>query len=49
MASRSWLLVPGDNDTKLVKAGTSGAEAIVLDLEDGVVPGQKAQARYIGG
>lgn len=45
MASRSWLLVPGDNDTKLVKAGTSGAEAIVLDLEDGVVPGQKAQAR----
>ncbi len=45
MYIRSMLYVPGDNDKKLAKADTCGADAVVLDLEDSVAPGNRAAAR----
>ncbi len=36
MALRSLLFVPGDSERKLAKAAASGADALVLDLEDSV-------------
>ncbi|MBM3609767.1 MAG: CoA ester lyase, partial [Alphaproteobacteria bacterium] len=42
---RSLLFVPADSPRKFEKALTSGADAIILDLEDSVAPAQKAQAR----
>ena len=46
---RSLLFVPGDSDKKLAKALESGADALILDLEDSVAPLQKAAAREIVG
>lgn len=45
MTPRSWLFIPGDSDKKLGKADTSGADALILDLEDAVAPENKAEAR----
>ena len=45
MRLRSLLFVPGDSERKFAKAQESGADALILDLEDSVAPGQKAQAR----
>lgn len=45
MYQRSWLYVPGDNDRKLAKADASGADAVVLDLEDSVAPHNRDAAR----
>jgi citrate lyase subunit beta/citryl-CoA lyase len=42
---RSTLFVPADSDKKLAKAASSGADALVLDLEDAVLPARKPQAR----
>ncbi len=42
---RSMLFVPADNDRKLEKGLTSGADAIILDLEDAVAPSRKKIAR----
>jgi len=42
---RSLLFVPGDDSRKLEKALTSGADALILDLEDSVAPDAKAMAR----
>lgn len=42
---RSLLFVPGDDERKLAKAVTSGADALILDLEDSVSPARKAAAR----
>jgi citrate lyase subunit beta/citryl-CoA lyase len=42
---RSLLFVPADSERKLAKAFDSGADAIVLDLEDAVLPDRKALAR----
>lgn len=42
---RSLLFVPADSPRKLEKALTSGADAIILDLEDSVAPAAKAEAR----
>ncbi|MGE0384627.1 MAG: CoA ester lyase [Gammaproteobacteria bacterium] len=42
---RSWLFVPGDSDRKLDRALDSGADALVLDLEDSIAPSRKAEAR----
>lgn len=39
------LYVPGDDDRKLAKAQTCGADSIVLDLEDSVAPDNRAAAR----
>ncbi|MEN2738678.1 CoA ester lyase [Microbacterium sp. X-17] len=42
---RSMLYVPGDSDRKLAKADDSGADAVVLDLEDSVAEGNRPAAR----
>ena len=42
---RSFLFVPGDSEKKLGKGAGSGADALILDLEDSVAPGRKALAR----
>ncbi|RZS56926.1 HpcH/HpaI aldolase/citrate lyase family protein [Sphaerotilus mobilis] len=45
MSPRSYLFVPGDRPERLAKALASGADAVVLDLEDAVAPTRKAMAR----
>ncbi|WP_254602815.1 aldolase/citrate lyase family protein, partial [Sphingomonas bacterium] len=42
---RSLLFVPGDRPERFAKAAASGADALILDLEDSVVPARKAAAR----
>ena len=42
---RSLLFVPGDSERKQAKAMTSGADALILDLEDSVTPAQLPSAR----
>lgn len=42
--ARSWLLVPGTRTRELEDRGY-GADAVVLDLEDGVAPAERARAR----
>ncbi|MBM3344948.1 MAG: CoA ester lyase [Betaproteobacteria bacterium] len=42
---RSLLFVPGDSPRKFDKASASEADALVLDLEDSVVPAGKIDAR----
>src|SRR5215471_17413470 len=42
---RSLLFVPGDSEQKLEKARRSGADALIIDLEDSVAAGRKADAR----
>jgi citrate lyase subunit beta/citryl-CoA lyase len=44
---RSWLFVPADSEKKIGHALESEADAIIFDLEDSVVPAQKAVAREI--
>jgi citrate lyase subunit beta/citryl-CoA lyase len=44
---RSFLFVPGDSEKKLAKADASGADALILDLEDSVAPSNKATARQL--
>lgn len=45
MSLRSFLFVPGDSEKKLGKAAESGADALILDLEDSVAPDRKPIAR----
>jgi citrate lyase subunit beta/citryl-CoA lyase len=42
---RSLLFVPGDSPSKLEKAKTSGADALIVDLEDSISAERKAEAR----
>jgi citrate lyase subunit beta/citryl-CoA lyase len=42
---RSYLFVPGDRAERIAKARASGADAVVVDLEDAVAPGNKPVAR----
>ncbi|SDE40735.1 citrate lyase subunit beta / citryl-CoA lyase [Paracoccus isoporae] len=42
---RSYLFVPGIMPERFAKATGSGADAIILDLEDAVGPGAKSEAR----
>jgi citrate lyase subunit beta/citryl-CoA lyase len=42
---RSILFVPGNKGRMLEKARSLGADAVILDLEDGVPPGEKGPAR----
>ena len=42
---RSLLFVPADGGSKLDKAMASGADAVILDLEDSITPERKQQAR----
>ncbi|MFY0634289.1 MAG: CoA ester lyase [Vannielia sp.] len=47
---RSYLFVPGTRPERFGKAVASGADEVILDLEDAVGPGQKEEARgYITG
>lgn len=45
MMTRSFLFVPADSERKLAKAGSAGADALILDLEDAVDPGERPRAR----
>jgi citrate lyase subunit beta / citryl-CoA lyase len=45
MKLRSLLFVPGDRPERFAKAAASGADAIILDLEDSVAPAAKPAAR----
>jgi citrate lyase subunit beta / citryl-CoA lyase len=44
---RSFLFVPGDSERKLGNADDSGADALILDLEDSVAPDCKPRAREL--
>jgi citrate lyase subunit beta / citryl-CoA lyase len=44
-AARTFLFVPGDRPDRFTKAVASGADAVVLDLEDAVAPTAKPGAR----
>ena len=43
--ARSFLFVPGNRPERFEKAARSGADVIILDLEDGVPPADKVNAR----
>src|SRR5688572_29804000 len=45
MRLRSLLFVPGDRPDRMAKALNSGADALILDLEDSVAAAAKPQAR----
>jgi citrate lyase subunit beta/citryl-CoA lyase len=45
MQNRSWLLVPADSDKKLSIAAATGADNVVVDLERGIKPDFRGQAR----
>jgi citrate lyase subunit beta/citryl-CoA lyase len=45
MPARSWLFVPSTRPERFAKAATSGADRVILDLEDAVAPSEKADAR----
>lgn len=45
MRLRSLLFVPGDRPDRMEKALGSGADALILDLEDAVTPAARPQAR----
>jgi citrate lyase subunit beta/citryl-CoA lyase len=47
MNFRSWLFAPGDSSKKISKASKSGADAVILDLEDSVAPPSKPEARAL--
>jgi len=42
---RSFLFVPGARSDRFGKAVAAGADAVIIDLEDAVLPADKAQAR----
>jgi citrate lyase subunit beta / citryl-CoA lyase len=42
---RSYLFVPADSERKLARAPQSGADALILDLEDSVAPTNRPTAR----
>ncbi len=46
---RSLLFVPGDSERKLEKGLGSGADVLIVDLEDSVAPVRKAAARAMAG
>ncbi|MDP1737162.1 MAG: CoA ester lyase [Caulobacter sp.] len=46
-AARTFLFVPGDRPERFDKAAASGADLVVLDLEDAVAPSAKQAAREV--
>ena len=42
---RSYLFVPGERPDRFQKAWDAGADAVIIDLEDGVAPTNKPRAR----
>jgi citrate lyase subunit beta / citryl-CoA lyase len=47
MSLRSLLFVPGDRPDRMLKALDTGADALILDLEDSVTPDRKGEARRV--
>jgi len=47
MPRRSMLFVPGNDERKIRKSAELGADAVILDLEDSVPPGDKERAREL--
>lgn len=47
MRLRSLLFVPGDRPDRMAKALVSGADAVIVDLEDAVAPSAKPAARHM--
>ena len=45
MSGRSYLFVPADRPDRFAKALASGADTVIVDLEDAVAPASKAEAR----
>jgi citrate lyase subunit beta / citryl-CoA lyase len=45
MTARSYLFVPGNRRDRFAKAYASGADAVILDLEDSVPPSERDAAR----
>jgi citrate lyase subunit beta/citryl-CoA lyase len=45
--SRSFLFVPADSEKKLAKAAQSGADALIVDLEDAVAAAARPEARKL--
>ena len=45
--NRSYLFVPADSERKLAKASDTGADALILDLEDSVTAAARPAAREI--
>ncbi len=45
--NRSFLFVPADSRRKLEKAGSAGADALIVDLEDSVAADARGEARLI--
>jgi citrate lyase subunit beta/citryl-CoA lyase len=45
--ARSFLFAPGNEERKLRKALAAGADAVIADLEDGVSPDRRAEAREV--
>jgi len=43
--ARSWLFVPATRPDRFAKAAASGADRVILDLEDAVAPDEKEDAR----
>ncbi|MFD1507097.1 CoA ester lyase [Georgenia yuyongxinii] len=43
----AWLFVPADDERKVSRMGTRGANVVILDLEDAVPEGRKAAARRL--
>ena len=46
-STRSWLFTPATRPDRFAKASAAGADIAILDLEDAVASGDKAQARTI--
>ena len=44
--ARSWLFVPATRPDRFAKAATSGADRVIIDLEDAVAPDEKVDARH---
>jgi len=44
---RSWLFIPGDSERKLAKASGTGADALIIDLEDAVSADRKQAGRAL--
>src|SRR5579863_3532975 len=47
IVARSYLFAPADRETLLEKVFSAGADAVVLDLEDAVLPSAKSRARLM--
>src|SRR4051794_26115690 len=42
---RSWLFTPATRPDRIAKAAVSGADVVIIDLEDAVAPADKDSAR----